>query len=135
MRNHYEDKKQRRKYIYLKDAPLGPYFLHHITVTQLCIHPYYHTNVHLCYLCFNNARIYDHIMRHPIIYLSQSFYHAFSRKATPWWSGYHYCLSSFNKAWTQVLSSFKPCSQRVTDLRWWESLSKVPVGNKVKRFL
>ena len=33
-------------------------------------------------------------------------------------SGYHYCTTSFNKAWTQVLYMFKSCSQRVRDSRW-----------------
>ena len=36
----------------------------------------------------------------------------------PWYSCYHYCTTSFNKVWTQILRRFKPCSQRVGDLRW-----------------
>ena len=36
----------------------------------------------------------------------------------PWCSGYHYCTTSFNKARTQVLRSFKSCWQRVGDSRW-----------------
>ena len=35
-----------------------------------------------------------------------------------WCSGYHYCTTSFNKAWTQVLHRFKSCLWRVRDLRW-----------------
>ena len=34
-----------------------------------------------------------------------------------WCSGYHYCTTSFNKTWTQVLCRFKSCSRRVGDLR------------------
>ena len=48
----------------------------------------------------------------------------------PWCSGYHYGTTSFNQAWTHILRRFKPCSQRVWDLRWWESLTMVPTGNK-----
>ena len=43
-----------------------------------------------------------------------------------WCSGYHYCTTSFNKVWTQVLRRFKSCSQHVGDLRWWGSLTMVP---------
>ena len=48
----------------------------------------------------------------------------------PWRSGYHYGTTSFNKVWTQILRRLKPCSRRVRDLRWWESLTMVPAGNK-----
>ena len=51
----------------------------------------------------------------------------------PWCSGYHYCTSSFNEAWTRVLRRLKPCSRRVGDSRWWGSLTMVPAGNKAKR--
>ena len=37
-----------------------------------------------------------------------------------WCSDYHYYTTLFNKASTQVLRSFKSCSSRVGDLRWWE---------------
>ena len=37
-------------------------------------------------------------------------------------AGYHYCTTSFIKAWTHVLRRFKSCS------RWWESLIMVPVA-------
>ena len=53
----------------------------------------------------------------------------------PWCSSYHYCTTSFNKAWTQVLHRFKPCSQCVGDSRWWGSLTLAPAGNKVKHLL
>ena len=46
---------------------------------------------------------------------------------------YHYCTTSFNKAWTQVLRRFKSCSRRVGDSRWWGSLTMVSAGNKTKR--
>ena len=51
----------------------------------------------------------------------------------PWCIGYHYCTTSFNKAWTQVLHRFKPCLRCVRDSRWWVSLTMVPAGNKTKR--
>ena len=52
----------------------------------------------------------------------------------PWCSGYHKCTTSFNKAWTQVLRRFKPCSRHVADSQWCGSLTTVPAGNKAKRF-
>ena len=51
----------------------------------------------------------------------------------PWWSGYHYCTTSFNKAWTQVLRKFKSSSRRIGHSRWWGSLTMVPARNAVKR--
>ena len=42
---------------------------------------------------------------------------------------YHYCMTSFNKPWIQVLHTFKSCWQRVGESRWWESLTVVPAGN------
>ena len=51
----------------------------------------------------------------------------------PWCSGYHFCTTSFIKAWTQILRRFKSCSRGVGALRWWGSLTMVPAGNKVKR--
>ena len=50
----------------------------------------------------------------------------------PWCSGYHYCTTSFNKAWTQVLHRLKFCTRRVGDSRWWRSLTMVPAGNNAK---
>ena len=47
-------------------------------------------------------------------------------------SGSHYSITSFNKAWIQVLRRFKSCSWRVRDSRWWGSLPMVPNGNKGK---
>ena len=47
--------------------------------------------------------------------------------------GYHYCTTSFNKAWTQVLRNFKSCSRCIRDSQWWESLTMIPAENKVKR--
>ena len=51
----------------------------------------------------------------------------------PWCSAHHYCTTSFNEIWTQVLCKLKSCSQRVGDSRWWGSLTMVPPGNKAKR--
>ena len=50
-----------------------------------------------------------------------------------WCSGYYYYKTSFNKAWTQVLRSFKSCLRRVGDSRLWGSLTMVPAGDKAKR--
>ena len=55
-----------------------------------------------------------------------------SSPLAPWCSGYHYCTTSFNNAWTQVLRWFKSFSRRVGDSRWWGSLTMVPAGNKSK---
>ena len=56
------------------------------------------------------------------------------RKAdTKYCSCYHYCTTSFNKAWTQVQCRFKSYLWRVRDSRWWESLTVVPTRNKAKR--
>ena len=52
-----------------------------------------------------------------------------------WCSGYHYCTTSFNKTWTQVLCRFKPCSWHVLGSRWSGSLTMVPAGNKAKCLL
>ena len=51
----------------------------------------------------------------------------------PWCSGYQYFTTSFNKAWTQVLRTFKTCSWHVRDSRWWGSPTMVPAGNMAKR--
>ena len=47
-----------------------------------------------------------------------------------WCSGYHYCSTSFIKAWTQVLCRFKPCLWHVRGLQW--SLTMVLAGNQAK---
>ena len=51
-----------------------------------------------------------------------------------WCSGYHYCTTSFNKAWTQVLRRFKPCSQRFGHSRWWGSLPVVRLEIRLNAF-
>ena len=48
-------------------------------------------------------------------------------------SGYYYYTPSFNEAWTQVFSRFKPWLQHVRDSWWWVSLIMVPAGNKAQR--
>ena len=50
-------------------------------------------------------------------------------------SGYHYCTTSFNKAWTQILRRCKSCSRYVEDSWWRGSLTIVLAGNKVKNLL
>ena len=47
-------------------------------------------------------------------------------------SGYHYCTTSFNKVWTQILQRFKFCSHQFGGLRWCRSLGMVLAGNKAK---
>ena len=49
-----------------------------------------------------------------------------------WCNAYHYCATSFIKAWTQVLRRLKSCSPRIGDSRWWGFLKMVPAGNKAK---
>ena len=49
----------------------------------------------------------------------------------PWCSGYHYCASSFKKAWAQILRRLRSCSWRVGELRWW-GWTMIPLGNKVE---
>ena len=65
--------------------------------------------------------------------LLQDLYKVSNNFVTPWCNAYHYCISSFNKAWPQVLRRFKSYSQRVGDSRWWGSLKMVRAGNKVER--
>ena len=52
----------------------------------------------------------------------------------PWCSGCHYCPTSFNKARTQVLRRFKPCSRSVGVWQWWESLTMVPAEIRLNMF-
>ena len=56
----------------------------------------------------------------------------FHANPAPWGSGYHYCTTSFIKAWTRVLHRLKSCSQCVWDSWWWGSLTMVPARNKTK---
>ena len=56
-------------------------------------------------------------------------------RVVPWYSGYHYCTTSFIKAWTQVLRRFKSFLRRVGDSRWWGSLTVGPAGNKATPFV
>ena len=49
-----------------------------------------------------------------------------------WCSSYHYCTTSFNKSWTQLLHRFKSCWQHVGDSRWWGSLTMILAENKAK---
>ena len=50
-----------------------------------------------------------------------------------WCSGYHYCTTSFNKAWTKVQCRFKSSWWCVGGSTWWGSLTIVPAGNKPRR--
>ena len=54
---------------------------------------------------------------------------------TKWCRGYHYCTTSFIKAWTQVLRRLKSRSKHVRDLEWWRSLTMFQAGNKAQRLL
>ena len=40
----------------------------------------------------------------------------------PWCSGYHYCTTSFKKAWIQFLLRLNSCPQQ-EDLQWWKYLT------------
>ena len=52
---------------------------------------------------------------------------------TRWCSVYHYCTSSFNKAWTYLLRRFKSDGEDdEDDSRWWGSLTMVLAGHKSK---
>ena len=42
-----------------------------------------------------------------------------------WCSGYHYCITSLNKSWAQILWRFKSYSWHVGDLLWRKSLTMV----------
>ena len=57
------------------------------------------------------------------------------KRVAPWCSVYHYCTTSFNKAWTEVQRRFKSCSRHDGDLRRWRSLTMVSAGNKAIRLL
>ena len=49
---------------------------------------------------------------------------------SPWCGDYHYCTTSFNRAWIQLLCRFISCSRHIREMRWWEFLAVVPAGNK-----
>ena len=91
---------------------IGISFIHYIHSFRLAIHPY-----------ANSTRFFVKFS------ISNSIFNSIS-KSLVWKVSYHYCTTSFNYAWTQVLCRFKPCSRRVGDLRWWGSLTMVPAGNK-----
>ena len=52
--------------------------------------------------------------------------------AMPCFIGYHYCTTSSNKAWTQVLHKFKCYLRRAACWRF-EMVTMIPAGNKAKR--
>ena len=61
--------------------------------------------IHLCDYCQAEARFST------MLFPSKSDGRLYLIIAAPWWSGYHYCTTSFNKVWTQVLCRFQPtCS-------------------------
>ena len=53
----------------------------------------------------------------------------------PWCTGYHYCATLINWAWTEVLRRFTSCSRCVGYSRLWGSLTIVPARNKAKLLL
>ena len=53
-----------------------------------------------------------------------------TRACGSWGSGYHYCITLFNKNWTQVLHRFRLCSWHASDLRWSRHLTIAPAGSK-----
>ena len=56
----------------------------------------------------------------------------FSGYVAKWCSDYHYCTTSFNLAWTQVLCRFKPYWRHVRNSWWLGSLTMIPAENKAK---
>ena len=87
--------------------------------------------------CFKNTFICFYVFSNRICLLGSfslsslsPILHKKIKSMAPWYCGYHYCTTSFNKVWTQVLRRFKSCSRRVGDSRWWGSLKIVPGGNK-----
>ena len=52
----------------------------------------------------------------------------------PQCSSYHYCTTSFQKAWTQVLRKFKSWLQGVGHSQWWGSLTIVLVEIRLNAF-
>ena len=76
----------------------------------------------------NGFYIYENVIRNVLDQTSRSkIFHlhiklklatSADRAVALWFSGYQYCTTSFNKAGTQVLRTFKSCSRRVGDLRW-----------------
>ena len=72
--------------------------------------------------------------REILVYFERRYInHSCRNLVAPWCSGYHYCITSFSKTWTQILRILNSCSRRVRDLRWWGSLTMVPARNKAKR--
>ena len=87
----------------------------------------------LCFLLLHSFYVSCELSYSSINWSARSSKKIFSD--TPWCSVYHYCTTSFNKAWTQVLRRYKSCSWRVRDTRWWGSLTMVPAENKSKHLL
>ena len=71
----------------------------------------------------------------PMLFINFDWKFLSINKIAIWCSGYHYCTTSFKKAWTQVLCRFRFCWSFVGDSRWWESLTMVAAGNKAKRLI
>ena len=69
--------------------------------------------------------------------LSKTLSNVFDSITVTWCcSGYHWCTTSFSKAWTVILCKLtsNSCWQRVWDRWWWEYLTIVAARNKVKDF-
>ena len=100
-------------------------------VTQICVY-IWKGPINVPLVCAWVSCIFCMYVRYTLIICLKLELHRDSIVA-PWCSGYHYCATSFYKAWTQVLCRFKSCSRCVRDSWWWGSLTMVPAGNNAKR--
>ena len=101
---------------------------------MLCFH--YYQCIHLFYWKYCTKVFSSNVVNKNIfVWFFVYFYVSYFNFLVPWCSVYHYCTTSFKKAWTQVLCRFISCWQHVGDSRWWGSLTMVPPGNKAKRLL
>ena len=62
------------------------------------------------------------------IWNQKSTFHMYS-------SCYHYCTTSFNKSWTQVLRGFTSCLPCAGNMQWWEFPTIVPAWNRIYQLL
>ena len=66
-----------------------------------------------------------HLLQSNWVFFSHEVCKFFQGKKMAPWCSYHYCTTSFNQVWTQVLHRFKFCPRHVGDSRWWESLTMI----------
>ena len=119
--------------IWLLQSDENKYHFQLVLWDPTCIKTWFSVKVSFKFLAFSLPRfciycIYMHILYYFITsgmvseYLVQVF--SFHWRVINYWVNY-YCTTSSNKAWTQVMHSFKSCPRCVRDLRWWKSLTMV----------